>query len=156
MILSSFWVLFFCSAAFASIIGAYFGTADYRVRHDKPLITRTCYCPACGHSLAALHQIPVISWFLLKGRCHYCHEPVSIRYPLTEAGFLLFYTTSFCMLWGHPFLTPVCWFGFVSLLLLCRCKGHFSSAGKALAIFAGYHGVYGLAFFCVYAATHPM
>jgi leader peptidase (prepilin peptidase)/N-methyltransferase len=42
-------------------------------------------CPACGHGISALENIPVISWLLLRGRCSACHEPISFRYPLIEA-----------------------------------------------------------------------
>jgi leader peptidase (prepilin peptidase)/N-methyltransferase len=42
-------------------------------------------CPQCGHSIAALENIPVISWLLLRGRCKGCSAPISARYPLIEA-----------------------------------------------------------------------
>ncbi|MCI8517841.1 MAG: prepilin peptidase [Hungatella sp.] len=151
-----FWTLFFCSAAFGGIIGAYFGTAEYRIRCHMPLITGKCYCPLCGHSLSLIHQIPVVSWLFLRGRCHYCSGPVPIRYPLTESGFLVYYGFTFCALWGHPLLTLVSWFGLVCLLLLWRCQGQFLSAVRAMAVFAGYHGIYGLVFSCICAATQPM
>jgi leader peptidase (prepilin peptidase)/N-methyltransferase len=34
----------------------------------------------------AWHNIPVLSWLILRGRCHTCREPISFRYPLVEAG----------------------------------------------------------------------
>jgi len=42
-------------------------------------------CPHCGHSIAALDNIPVVSWLLLRGRCRGCAAPISVRYPLVEA-----------------------------------------------------------------------
>ena len=42
-------------------------------------------CPQCGHPIAALENIPIISWVLLRGRCKGCAAPISLRYPLTEA-----------------------------------------------------------------------
>jgi prepilin signal peptidase PulO-like enzyme (type II secretory pathway) len=41
-------------------------------------------CPNCGHRLAVLDLIPVLSWLLLRGRCRYCHKPISVTYPLVE------------------------------------------------------------------------
>ncbi len=41
-------------------------------------------CPSCGHALSAMDNIPVLSYLWLKGRCRYCHAPVSARYPLVE------------------------------------------------------------------------
>ena len=42
-------------------------------------------CPKCGHLIAALENIPVISWLVLRGRCRGCAAPISLRYPLIEA-----------------------------------------------------------------------
>ena len=41
-------------------------------------------CTTCGHALSATDNIPVLSYLWLKGRCRYCHAPVSARYPLVE------------------------------------------------------------------------
>lgn len=41
-------------------------------------------CPACGHSITASQNIPVISYLLLKGKCASCHTKISIRYPVIE------------------------------------------------------------------------
>jgi leader peptidase (prepilin peptidase) / N-methyltransferase len=43
-------------------------------------------CPACGRHIAAWHNIPVISYLLLKGRCAACGKPISRRYPIVEAS----------------------------------------------------------------------
>lgn len=42
-------------------------------------------CPQCGHPIAALENIPIVSWVLLRGRCKGCAAPISLRYPLIEA-----------------------------------------------------------------------
>lgn len=41
-------------------------------------------CPHCGHQIAALENIPVLSWLLLRGKCSACRAAISIRYPLIE------------------------------------------------------------------------
>ncbi len=43
-------------------------------------------CPACGHALGVLENIPLLSWLVLRGRCAACAAPISVRYPLVEAG----------------------------------------------------------------------
>jgi leader peptidase (prepilin peptidase)/N-methyltransferase len=48
------------------------------------LITPRSQCPACGHQIAAYENIPVASYFFLRGRCSACHAPISQRYPLVE------------------------------------------------------------------------
>ena len=48
------------------------------------------FCPHCRKKLGFLDLIPVLSFILLKGRCRYCKERISIQYPSVElaAGFL--------------------------------------------------------------------
>ena len=41
-------------------------------------------CPACGHAISALENIPLLSYFLLRGKCSGCAQPISLRYPLIE------------------------------------------------------------------------
>ena len=41
-------------------------------------------CPACGHRITALENIPVVSWLALRGRCSACNARISARYPLVE------------------------------------------------------------------------
>ncbi|WP_223787849.1 prepilin peptidase [Marinicella meishanensis] len=42
------------------------------------------HCPQCKNQLSAWHNIPVISYLLLRGRCHFCAQKISVRYPLIE------------------------------------------------------------------------
>lgn len=42
-------------------------------------------CPSCRTQIRAVHNVPVLSWLLLRGRCAYCGAPISTRYPLVEA-----------------------------------------------------------------------
>ena len=41
-------------------------------------------CPACGHQLSAIENIPVLSYLWLRGRCSECRAPISPRYPAVE------------------------------------------------------------------------
>lgn len=41
-------------------------------------------CPACGHRITALENVPVLSWLWLRGRCSACAAPIGARYPLVE------------------------------------------------------------------------
>lgn len=53
---------------------------------SKPfnLIWPRSQCPQCQHALRALENVPLISYLLLKGKCAYCHKPISWRYPVVE------------------------------------------------------------------------
>ena len=41
-------------------------------------------CPQCGHKISALHNIPVLSYVAIGGKCTACKTPISIRYPIIE------------------------------------------------------------------------
>ncbi len=53
-------------------------------------------CPACGHGITALENIPVLSFLWLRARCSACGAPISWRYPAVElfAGVLGWYCAS--------------------------------------------------------------
>lgn len=42
-------------------------------------------CPSCRTPIAWYHNIPVVSWVLLRGRCASCHHAIAVRYPIVEA-----------------------------------------------------------------------
>jgi len=48
------------------------------------VVKESSHCPKCKHPLAARDNIPLFGWLMLRGRCRYCHEPISIQYPLVE------------------------------------------------------------------------
>jgi len=48
------------------------------------LVVPRSQCPACGHRIGALENIPVVSFLALRGRCSACGAAISPRYPLVE------------------------------------------------------------------------
>jgi leader peptidase (prepilin peptidase)/N-methyltransferase len=42
-------------------------------------------CPACGHQITVLENVPIASFLALGGKCSSCGKPISARYPLVEA-----------------------------------------------------------------------
>ena len=56
--------------------------------HDQSspfdLVHPRSHCPQCKHQLTVLENIPLLSYLWQRGRCTACHQPISIRYPLTE------------------------------------------------------------------------
>ncbi|MBX3195627.1 MAG: prepilin peptidase [Microbacteriaceae bacterium] len=66
-------------------IGSFLNVVVYRVPAGRSL-TPDSACPKCGTAIRKRDNIPVLSWLLLRGRCRGCHEPISARYPLVEAG----------------------------------------------------------------------
>ncbi|MAI93655.1 MAG: prepilin peptidase [Halieaceae bacterium] len=54
---------------------------------DEPKVSLSfpgSQCPKCGSPIRPWHNIPVLSWVWLRGRCDQCRDPISVRYPLVE------------------------------------------------------------------------
>lgn len=49
------------------------------------------HCPSCSRPLRSLHNIPVISYLVLRGRCAFCGAAISARYPVVEAATALLF-----------------------------------------------------------------
>ncbi|TGM62667.1 prepilin peptidase [Leptospira meyeri] len=50
----------------------------------KIILTKPSHCPSCGHLVKKHHLIPIIGWFLTKGKCDSCETSLPKLYPLTE------------------------------------------------------------------------
>ena len=72
--------------AFGSMIGSFLNVVAYRVPLHRSIISPSSACPECGVPIKGYDNIPVISWFLLSGKCRSCHSLISIRYPIVELG----------------------------------------------------------------------
>jgi leader peptidase (prepilin peptidase)/N-methyltransferase len=58
------------------------------------------HCPQCKKGLKPWHNIPVISYLVLGGKCAYCRAKISMRYPFVE---LLCCVTSVYVAWRFGF-----------------------------------------------------
>lgn len=67
-------------------VGSFLNVVIHRVPRDESLIRPGSHCPQCGAAVRNRHNLPVLGWLLLRGRCADCRTPISVRYPLVEAG----------------------------------------------------------------------
>jgi leader peptidase (prepilin peptidase)/N-methyltransferase len=58
------------------------------------IIKPNSFCPKCKKPIRWYENIPILSYFFLKGKCSRCKNPISIHYPIIEAmtGFLFLYS----------------------------------------------------------------
>jgi leader peptidase (prepilin peptidase)/N-methyltransferase len=115
---------------FGLIVGSFANVCIHRIPLEQSIVFPPSRCPKCQSRIAPWHNLPVVSWLLLGGRCASCRQPISRRYPLVEAvhgaGFfgvvhnfglspftpvLLFFFTSMVVLalidWDHQILPDV-------------------------------------------------
>ncbi len=80
--------------AIGSLLGSFLNVLIYRLPREKSIVWPGSKCPKCNTPIAGYDNIPVLSWIMLFGKCRYCKEKISIRYPLVEilTAILLFFT----------------------------------------------------------------
>jgi len=64
--------------------GSFLNVCIYRLPLGKSVVTPRSACPHCGKMIPLYHNVPVLSWFVLRGRCRNCKEPISPRYLVVE------------------------------------------------------------------------
>lgn len=77
-------VLVLLSGILGLVIGSFLNVVAYRVPAGVSL-TRESRCPSCDTAIKPWHNVPVLGWLALGGRCAECRAPISARYAIVEA-----------------------------------------------------------------------
>ncbi|WP_461209752.1 prepilin peptidase [Desulfocurvus sp. DL9XJH121] len=68
------------------VLGSFYNVCIHRTVSGESVVDPPrSKCPLCGRTLTWWENIPLLSYALLRGRCHGCKAPISPRYPLVEA-----------------------------------------------------------------------
>jgi leader peptidase (prepilin peptidase)/N-methyltransferase len=74
-----------CIAAVAGLVfGSFLNVCITRIPRDESIVSPGSHCPSCGVSIAWHHNIPVLSFVLLRGRCAACKARIPYRYLIVE------------------------------------------------------------------------
>jgi leader peptidase (prepilin peptidase)/N-methyltransferase len=71
-------------AVLGLIVGSFLNVVIHRVPRRESVLRPASRCPRCGVAIRPWHNVPVLGWLVLRGRCADCREPVSARYPTVE------------------------------------------------------------------------
>jgi len=82
--------------------GSFINAFVWRYKEQKNFINDRSECINCHHKLSSLDLVPVLSWLFLRARCRYCHQRISIQYPLVEIGVTLIFVLSY-IFWPYSF-----------------------------------------------------
>ncbi len=107
----NFSILLYCLVTL--MIGSVLSMLSYRIpiMVNEPqilgfnLFFPRSHCVHCKKYIPFYHNIPILSFGLVRGRCHACHHPISWRYPAIEVLTLILS------------LVALYYFGWQSLLL---------------------------------------
>lgn len=73
------------------VIGSFLNVCIYRIPKEESIAFPPSHCANCNHKLMPIDLIPVFSYIFLRGKCRYCKEKISARYPLIETLNALLY-----------------------------------------------------------------
>jgi len=69
---------------FGLVIGSFLNVCIVRIPERKSIVMPASACPKCGAAIRPYHNIPVISYLLLRGKCRNCKTKISPMYPIVE------------------------------------------------------------------------
>ncbi|MCK5686214.1 prepilin peptidase [bacterium] len=100
---------------FGACIGSFLNVCIYRIPENKSIVFPGSFCPNCKNTIPFYLNIPILSYIFLRGKCRFCKNSISIRYPMIEMltgifAILLFYKFSLSPAFFY-------WFIFISTLI---------------------------------------
>ncbi len=69
---------------FGLAVGSFLNVVIYRLPRKKKFLLERSICVNCDRQLKWYHNIPILSYLFLRGKCGYCSKTISFRYPLVE------------------------------------------------------------------------
>ena len=73
-------------AVLGLMVGSFLNVVVHRLPRAESVVRPPSACPRCGEPIRARHNVPVLGWLILRGRCYDCGSRISVRYPLVELG----------------------------------------------------------------------
>lgn len=67
-----------------AILGSFANVVIYRMPRGESVVKPRSHCFQCKKMVKWYDNIPILSWFILRGKCRHCQANFSFRYPLVE------------------------------------------------------------------------
>lgn len=121
------WFVASVAFVFGAAWGSFFNVAIHRWPQDMSVVSPPSHCPSCHARIPARFNLPIVGYFLLRGRTACCGQPLSPRYPMVEVlGAVLCAALAHRYIVGapdgttllHASLLTLCYFAFAGGLLI--------------------------------------
>lgn len=107
------WFFPLVAFVFGACIGSFLNVVIYRVPAGKSIVTPGSHC-GCGAPIAWYDNLPILSWFFLRGKARCCGRPYAFRYAFVELLTALLFLACWLL---FPPAKAVCGMVFISLLI---------------------------------------
>lgn len=88
------WLLLAYAFLLGACIGSFLNVCIYRWPAELSVLKPRSRCGSCGQPVRWYDNIPILSWFALRGRCRSCGAGISVQYPLIELATGLIWLTA--------------------------------------------------------------
>jgi hypothetical protein len=102
-----------CLLLLGLLVGSFLNVVIARVPEGRSILSPGSACLVCQHPVRGYDNVPMLSWFVLRGRCRDCSAPISWRYPAVEATTGVLFVAAGLRFGWTPYLG-------VALVLLAR------------------------------------
>jgi prepilin signal peptidase PulO-like enzyme (type II secretory pathway) len=86
------WFALLWFGALGGCVGSFLTVVWDRLGSGEGFVFPRSRCPECDHEIRWYHNVPVIGWLLLGGRCYDCRSRIPVKHPLIEAAFAAIFT----------------------------------------------------------------
>jgi leader peptidase (prepilin peptidase)/N-methyltransferase len=120
---------------FGLVIGSFLNVVIFRIPKGKSISFPASHCQSCHTPLKWYHNIPLLSWIFLGGKCAFCKEKISKQYPIVELTNAIIYLLLFFKLglvWYMPFVAIT----FSALLALVMIDFEYMAVPDSINFFA--------------------
>lgn len=95
-------MVYLVTGILGALIGSFLNVCIHRIPRGESVIRPRSRCPHCHAAIRSYDNLPILSFFILRGRCRQCRVPISWHYPLVEminTGGYLFLLWKFSLGW---------------------------------------------------------
>lgn len=103
--------------ALGLLIGSFLNVVAIRMLTGESIAFPPSHCAKCNRALKPWHLVPVVSYLFLRGRCRYCKERISLRYPVGELAAGLLFMIAYAVVGLQGELLVAIWFTCILIVI---------------------------------------